>query len=146
MYISIVIKGNAEFVTDLKEKTDALNALMEKSQTEGKYDKLTIDMEVVHRVGLIKIIPESLNGKYKFGKSWDDAKKLRIATKLLERSVTSPKLTVKLFNIAGLDTLNDETLKNMAWTHANELVKILGYENSSKYPNISLSKVEEIDW
>ena len=146
MYISVVIKGNAEFVTDLKEKTNALNALMEKSQTEGRYDKLTHDMEVVHRVGLIKIIPETLYGKYKFGKMWDDAKKLRVATKLLERSVESPKLTVNLFNILGLDTLDDETLKNIAWTHANELVKILGYENSSKYPNISLSKVKEVDW
>lgn len=146
MYISIVIKGNAEFVTDLKEKTNALNALMEKSQTEGKYDKLTPDMEIVHKVGLIKIVPETLNGKYKFGKSWNDAKKLRVATKLLQRSIESPKLTVSLFNIAGLDTLDDKILKDIAWAHASELIKVLGYKNSSKYPNISLIKVEEVDW
>ena len=36
MYVSIVIKGHAEFVTDSEEKTNALNALMEKSQTEGQ--------------------------------------------------------------------------------------------------------------
>ncbi len=146
MYVSVVIKGHAEFVTNLEEKTNALNALMEKSQTEGRYDKLTSDMEIVNRVGLIKIVPETLNGKYKFGKSWDDQKRLRVATKLLERSVESPKLSVSLFNIAGLDSLDEESLKNMAWTHANELVKILGYENSLKYPNILLSKVEEVDW
>ena len=146
MYISVVIKGNAEFVTDLEEKTNVLNALMEKSQTEGRYDLLTSDMEIVNRVGLIKIIPETFDGKYKFGKSWDDAKKLRVATKLLERSIESPKLTVSLFNIAGLDGLDDKSLKSMAWAHANELIQILGYENSSKYPDISLSKVDEVDW
>lgn len=146
MYVSIVIKGHAELVTDNKEKTDALNALMEKSQTEGQYDKLIPSMEPVRRVGLLKIVPEILTGKYKFGKSWNDAKKLRVATKLVERSVAMPKQTVMLFNITGLEKLDDETMKNVAWTHSNELIKMLGYENTLKYPDISLSKIADIDW
>ena len=146
MYVSIVIKGHAEFVTDNEEKTNALNALMEKSQTEEQYEKLNPTMETVHRVGLIKIIPETLTGKYKFGKSWDDAKRLRVATKLMERAVKTPKLTVSLLNVAGLEELDDESAKNVAWSHAIGLVKILGYENISPYPKISLRKVKDVDW
>ena len=146
MYASVVIKGHAEFVTDLKEKAGALNALMEKSQVEGRYDRVTFDMKVVEIVGLIKIVPDSLDGKYKFGKAWNDDKKTRVATGLLERSVSMPRRTLELLNIAGLDRLDEQTARDVAWTHANELIKIFGYENSSGYPGISLSKVEEVEW
>ena len=114
--------------------------------TEGRYDKLNPTMETVHRVGLIKIVPETITGKYKFGKSWDDAKKLRVATKLLERAMETPRLTVRLLNIAGLEELNDESAKNVSWTHAKGLAKMLGYENMSEYPEISLQKIHDVDW
>ncbi|MBI1663975.1 MAG: pyridoxamine 5'-phosphate oxidase family protein, partial [Nitrosopumilus sp.] len=35
LYISVVTKGHAKFVTDNQEKADALNALMRKYQKEG---------------------------------------------------------------------------------------------------------------
>lgn len=146
MYVSIVIKGHAKFVTDYEEKTSALNALMEKSQTEGRYEKLNSTMETVHRVGLIKIVPETITGKYKFGKSWDDAKKLRVATKFMKRAVETLRLTISLLNITGLEELDDESAKNVAWTHANGLAKMLGYETTSEYPDISLRKVQDVNW
>ncbi len=47
LYISVVIKGTASFVTDREEKTLALNGLMEKYQPEGQYDPIKSDMQVL---------------------------------------------------------------------------------------------------
>src|SRR5918911_5374955 len=40
LYISVVIKGQAEIVQDSNEKASALNALMEKYQQDGHYEPL----------------------------------------------------------------------------------------------------------
>lgn len=146
LYISIVIKGMAEPVTDLEEKASALNALMEKNQTEGGYAKLTPDMATVRGVKLLRIIPHVMTGKYKLGKYWDRDEKLQIATRLVERSVKLPRQTLKLLNIAGMEKLDEDSAKNLAWLHAIELARMMGYENTSNYPKVDLSVVEDIDW
>ena len=146
LYISVVIKGMAEPVTDTKEKALALNALMKKNQTEGGYEKLTPDMATVRGVKLLKIIPDVMTGKYKLGRYWSDEEKLRIATRLVERSVKMPRHTLKLLNVPGLEKLDEDSAKNLAWLHAVELVKMMGYENRSDYPTVSLSMIEYIDW
>jgi len=146
LYISVVIKGIAESVTNVEEKANVLNAFMEKNQTEGGYEKLTSTMATVRGVRLLKIIPNTMTGKYKLGKYWNEQEKLRIATRLLERSVKMPKQTLHLLNIAGLEQLDDESTKNLAWVHAIALVKMMGYENTAKYPNVSLSMIEDVDW
>ena len=63
LYISVVIKGNAQIVDDNEEKTDALNSLMEKYQKEGY-------MQSVQKVRVIKIITQVMRGKYKIGRHW----------------------------------------------------------------------------
>ena len=146
LYVSVVIKGTAEPVTDVKEKTNVLNAFMEKNQTEGGYEKLIPTMATVRGVRLLKIIPNVMTGKYKLGKYWNEKEKLRIATRLVERSVKMPKQTLNLLNIAGLEQLDDESTKNLAWLHAIELVKMMGYENTAKYPDVLLSLIEDVDW
>jgi len=146
LFVSVVIKGTAEFVKDNEEKANVLNAFMKKSQTEGKYEKLTPSMATVRGVGLVKIIPHIMTGKYKLGKYWKDEEKLRIATRLVTRAVAMPEQTLKLLNIAGLEKLDDKSTKNLAWLHAIELVRMMGFENNSKYPDISLSKTEDVDW
>ncbi len=146
LYVSVVIKGIAEPVTDIDEKSNVLNAFMEKNQIEGGYEKLTPNMATVRGVKLLKIIPNVMTGKYKLGKYWNEKEKLRIATRIVERSVKLPKQTLKLLNIAGLSQLDDEAAKNLAWLHAIELVKMMGYANTSKYPMVSLSMTEDIDW
>jgi len=146
LYISVVIKGIAESVTDVEEKTNVLNAFMEKNQTEGGYEKLTPTMATVRGVRLLKIIPSTMTGKYKLGKYWNEKEKLRIITRLVTRSVKMPKQTLKLLNIAGLEQLDEESTKNLAWLHAIELVKMMGYENTVKYPDVSLLKIEDVDW
>ena len=146
LYVSVVIKGIAESVTNVDEKANALNALMEKNQTEGKYEKLTPIMATVRGVRLLKIIPNIMTGKYKLGKYWNEKEKLRIATRLVIKSVEMPKQTLKLLNIAGLEKLDDESAKNLAWLYAIELVKMMGYENTAKYPKVTLSMIEDVDW
>ena len=64
LYISVVIKGIASFVSDREEKTLALNALMKKYQPEGFYDPLQSDARVIDAVVIIKVTPQTLHGKY----------------------------------------------------------------------------------
>ena len=146
LYVSVVIKGTAEAVTDAGEKARALNALMEKSQTEGGYERLAPDMAAVRGVKLLKITPHVMTGRYKLGKYWSGKEKLRIATRLVERSVRMPRRTLELLNIAGLDRLDEESARNLAWLHAVGLAGMMGYENTSDYPGVSLSVAEDVDW
>ncbi len=146
LYISIVIKGTAELVTNNEEKAAALNALMEKSQIEGGYEKLTPNMASVRGVGLIKISPQIMTGKYKLGRFWDDKEKIQIATRMMERAVKLAGRTLELLNIPGLMQIEDIHKNRLAWLYTTELVKMMGFENSEEYPGISLYKVKEIDW
>ncbi len=146
LYVSVVIKGYAELVTNNEQKVGALNALMEKYQIEGGYDILKPEMATVRGVGLIKIKPEIMTGKYKLGKYWDPKDKLRIATRIMERAAKNPKRTLELLNIPGLNKLDEENTRELAWIHSTEIVKMMGFQNNSTYPNISLSVIEEIDW
>jgi nitroimidazol reductase NimA-like FMN-containing flavoprotein (pyridoxamine 5'-phosphate oxidase superfamily) len=146
LYISVIIKGLAEFVTDNQEKAGILNALIEKYQVEGGYEKLRPDMATVRGVGLIKVIPDTMTGKYKLGKYWEPRDKIRIATRIMERAVKNPKRTLELLNVTGLDGLDDKTTKEIAWIHSTDIVRMMGFRNDSKYPNISLFVAENVDW
>ncbi len=103
-------------------------------------------MATVRGVALIKIKPEVMTGKYKLGKYWDPKDKIRIATRIMERATKKPKRTLELLNIAGLDKLDNKTTKELAWIHSTEIIQMMGFQNNSKYPDISLSVSEEIDW
>ena len=84
LYISIVIKGIASFVSDREEKTLALNGLMEKYQPEGNYDPLESSMRVLDAVSVIKIVPTSLHGKYKIGQHMNSNDRMILAKKILD--------------------------------------------------------------
>lgn len=146
LYISIVIKGIAQGITDNQEKADVLNALMEKNQIEGRYKRLTLDMSTIKGVRLTKIIPNSMTGKYKLGKYWNEKDKIRIATRMMERAVNMPKLTLELLHITGLNILDEKTTKELAWIHSTELVRMMGFENELEYPHISLILQKDVDW
>ena len=85
LYISVVIKGSASLVSDDREKAMALNALMEKYQKEGRYERLGEHMSVVHEVAVIKVVPDEMKGKYKIGQHWSRPYRLRIAQQIVER-------------------------------------------------------------
>ena len=105
LYISVVIKGNASIVSDKEEKTNALNGLMKKYQPEGRYEPIKPDMDVLKEVEVIKIIPESLRGKYKIGQNMDMKSRIDLAKQILERNSPTAKETL---DIMGFKMIDDE--------------------------------------
>jgi hypothetical protein len=103
LYISVVIKGIASFVTDREEKTLALNGLMEKYQPEGRYDPIKSDMQVLDAVTVIKITPQTIHGKYKIGQNMNPADRMDLAQKILKRNSPSAKQTLKIMGFEVTD-------------------------------------------
>ena len=96
LYISVVIKGKAVLVNDKNEKVLALNGLMEKYQPEGHYEPLNSSMEVLNEVAVIKVIPDSIKGKYKIGQGLQKGRRMELAQKILNRNSPSAKETLKI--------------------------------------------------
>ena len=96
LYISIVIKGKASLVTDREEKTLALNGLMKKYQPEGVYDPIQSAMKVLDSVAVIKVIPDTLYGKYKIGQHMRTENRMDLAEKILKRNSPTAQETLKI--------------------------------------------------
>ena len=105
LYISVVIKGNASIILDKEEKTTALNGLMKKYQPEGGYEPIKPDMDVLDEVEVIKIVPESLRGKYKIGQHMDRKSRIDLARQILERNSPTAKETL---DIMGFEIIDNE--------------------------------------
>ncbi len=104
LYISVVIKGIASFVSDREEKTLALNGLMEKYQPEGFYDPIESDMRVLDAVSVIKVSPQSLHGKYKIGQHMRPDDRLDLAEKILKKNSPSAQETLKIMGFEITNT------------------------------------------
>ncbi len=72
---------------------------MEKYQSEGGYEKIKPDMDVVDEVAIIKIIPTIMRGKYKIGQHIEKKSRLELAKKILERNLPSAQDTLKIMGI-----------------------------------------------
>jgi len=105
LYISVVIKGNASIILDKEEKTTALNGLMKKYQPEGGYEPIKPEMDVLDEVVVIKIVPESLRGKYKIGQHMDRKLRIDLARQILERNSPTAKETL---DIMGFEIIDNE--------------------------------------
>jgi len=96
LYISVVIKGTASVVIEKKEMTLALNGLMKKYQPEGNYEPIRPEMDVLDEVAIIKIIPDSIRGKYKIGQNLRKEERIDLAKKINDRNTPSTKETLKI--------------------------------------------------
>ena len=105
LYISVIIKGNASIVLDKEEKTIALNGLMKKYQPEGGYEPIKPEMDVLDEVVVIKIVPESLRGKYKIGQHMDRKSRVNLAKQIMERNSPTAKETL---DIMGFEIIDNE--------------------------------------
>ena len=103
LYISVIIKGNASIVLDREEKTIALNGLMKKYQPEGGYEPIKPEMNVLDEVVVIKIVPESLRGKYKIGQNMDMKSRIDLAKQILERNSPTAKETLDIMGFRIVD-------------------------------------------
>jgi predicted FMN-binding regulatory protein PaiB len=104
-YISVVIKGDAAIIEDSTEKTMALNALMEKYQPEGGYERLVPNMHVIDEVAIIKVTPRTIRGKYKIGQHMDKTTRTNLAKKILEKNSPTARKTLQTM---GFDIINDD--------------------------------------
>ena len=103
LYISVVIKGNASIVSNKEEKTIALNGLMKKYQPEGGYEPIKPNKDVLKGVEVIKIVPESLTGKYKIGQNMDMKSRIDLAKQILERNSSTAKETLDIMGFRIVD-------------------------------------------
>jgi len=103
LYISVVIKGESVLVEDDAEKALALNEMMKKYQPEGHYDPLQNNDLVLDEVAIIKIIPNSIKGKYKIGQHMDSGSRAILAQKILEKNSSTANDTLKVMGFEITD-------------------------------------------
>ncbi len=96
LYISVVIKGRSILVQDPQEKALALNALMQKYQPEGRYEPLHHKMDVLNHVAVIKILAQSIHGKYKIGQHMRQNERMDLAQKIKNRNTPTAKETLHI--------------------------------------------------
>ena len=107
LYISIVMKGEAEIINDVKEKVLALNGLMKKYQPEGNYEPMNENMEVLEAVAVIKVIPKEMNGKYKIGQNMTNQEKTKLAENILKKN---SKTALETLEIMGFTIENEKLI------------------------------------
>jgi uncharacterized protein len=111
LYISVVIKGNGSIVDDKNEKTLALNELMKKYQPEGGYEAIAPEMDVLNGVAVIKIIPDTIRGKYKIGQTMKKDERIALGKNIFERNTKTAKHTLEIMGFSvsksGVELEND---------------------------------------
>jgi len=76
---------------------------MKKYQPEGGYEPIKPDMDVLKGVEVIKIVPESLRGKYKIGQNMDMKSRVDLAKHIIKKKKKTAKETLDVmgFRIIG---------------------------------------------
>ncbi len=77
---------------------------MKKYQPEGRYEPISPDMGVLDEVAVLKIMPDSIKGKYKIGQNLHPGSRMELAKKILERNSSTAKETLK---IMGFEVTED---------------------------------------
>ena len=103
LYISVVMKGTCTIVEDKEEKTLALNGLMKKYQPEGDYEPMNPKMEVLNEVAVIKIIPNTMRGKYKIGQTLKHKEKIELAENIFKRNSKTAGNTLEIMGFSVSD-------------------------------------------
>ena len=114
LYISVVIKGNCVIVEGKEEKVLALNGLMKKYQPEGGYEPMNSGMDVLNEVAVIKIIPNTMRGKYKIGQNLKHDEKLELADNILKRNSKTARETLQIMGFSVSDT-GTKLEKDVEW-------------------------------
>ena len=98
MFKSVIIDGKIEFIDDYKEKTNALELLMQKYQKEGGYKALNdvIYKKIINATCLYKLIPKESTAKFHLGQDYSQERFFRIKEHLLERGTQKDLDTLKL--------------------------------------------------
>jgi len=99
-YKSVIITGSIEVVEDVAEKASALEALMRKLQPEGGYEPIRPDdpryAPQLKGVAVLKLVPNDITAKFKFGQNMKDEKREKVAAGLMERGLPLDGETIEL--------------------------------------------------
>jgi len=114
LYISVVMKGICVIVEDKVEKTLALNGLMKKYQPEGGYEPMNPEMDVLNEVAVIKIVPNTMRGKYKIGQNFKPDEKLELAENIFKRNSKTAKDTLEIMGFSVVEN-GIKLGKNVEW-------------------------------
>ena len=96
LYISVVIKGIGKLIVEKNEMTIALNSLIKKYQPEGKCEPIKAEDDVLNHVAVIKIIPETITGKYKIGQDMKKDDRIKLAKNIYTRNSATCEETLKI--------------------------------------------------
>ncbi len=100
LYISVVMKGTCIIVEDNEEKVLALNGLMKKYQPEGGYEPMNPEMDVLNEVAVIKIVPNTMRGKYKVGQNLKNDERVALAENIFKRNSKTAKETLEIMGFS----------------------------------------------
>lgn len=95
-YHCVIIRGNAERVTDRKEKIDALNALMISHEGEGDFVRIKEGTPGVDLCSVIAVRVERISGKSDLGQKMGDDDRQRLAVYLKKRNLPGDQETAEL--------------------------------------------------
>ena len=96
LYISVVMKGIGKLVVEKNEMTIALNSLIKKYQPEGKCEPIKAEDDVLNHVAVIKIIPDTITGKYKIGQDMKKDDRIKLAKNIYARNSATCEETLKI--------------------------------------------------
>ncbi len=100
MFKSVIIDGEMQIVKNYDEKAEALEFLMKKLQSEGKYIPMNDNMyeKAINATALFKLIPNDITCKAKFGQNFNQERYERASTYLQQRATPKDIATLKLIN------------------------------------------------
>ncbi len=101
-FASVFIEGEIDFVEDVNKKSDVLNALMEKLQSDGGYEKIAYDKpmytKMIEKTAILELKPTNVSCKIKVGQNLSQSKKDKIMKKLYQRGTTLDNQTIEQMN------------------------------------------------
>ena len=102
LFKSVIMDGYIEFIEDYDQKAQALEALMQKLQKEGKYIPLNHPMykKAINATCLFKLVATQIKGKCKMGQQFNEERFRNVTTHLRKRATTKDLQTLQL--IEGL--------------------------------------------
>ena len=103
LYISVVMKGIGKLVVEKNEMVIALNALIKKYQPEGKCELIKTSDDVLNHVAVIKVVPETISGKYKIGQDLKKDDRIKLAKNIYKRNSPTCKETLEIMGFGITD-------------------------------------------
>ena len=100
LFKSIIIDGKIKIVEGYDEKAEALNELMKKLQSEGKYIPLHDKMyeKMINATALFKLISTNTTCKVKFGQNFSKERYERVSEHLKQRGAPKDMDTLNMIN------------------------------------------------